>query len=78
MMTAILLAVSKYGDSIRLDFLAKHFAKKRGYKYREKLKFLSITGLSAFASKLMIILMDHKTRMQYCFLAVKLSYMYPA
>ena len=27
------------GDIIRLDFLAKHFAMKRGYKYRERLKF---------------------------------------
>ena len=39
MMTAILLAVSSTGDIIRLDFLAKHFAMKRGYKYRERLKF---------------------------------------
>ena len=31
-----------------------------------------------FTTKLMIILMDHETRMQYCFLAVILSYMYPA
>ena len=62
------------GD-IRLDFLAKHFAMKRGYKYRERLNFLSITGLSAFTTKLMITLVDHKTRMQYCFLAVILSYM---
>ena len=27
------------GYIIRLDFLAKHFAMKRGYKYRERLKF---------------------------------------
>ena len=27
------------GDSIRLDFLAKHFVMKRGHKYRERLKF---------------------------------------
>ena len=26
------------GDIIRLDFLAKHFVMKRGYKYRERLK----------------------------------------
>ena len=26
------------GDIICLDFLAKHFAMKRGYKYRERLK----------------------------------------
>ena len=40
-MTAILLAVSisYHGDIIRLDFLAKQFAMKRGYKYRERLKF---------------------------------------
>ena len=38
-MTAILLAVSKYGRYHSLGFFAKHFAMKRGYKYREKLKF---------------------------------------
>ena len=27
------------GDNIRLVFLAKHFAMKRGYKYLERLKF---------------------------------------
>ena len=47
---------------------------KRGYKYHEKTKILSITGLLAFTIKLMVIIMDHKTRLQYCFLAVILSY----
>ena len=32
-------SVKSTGDIIRLDFLAKHFAMKRGYNYRERLKF---------------------------------------
>ena len=41
------------------------FAMKRGYKYQTKI--LLINGLSAFTKKLMIILMDHKIRMQILF-----------
>ena len=32
-------SVKVRGDIIRLDFLAKYFAMKRGYKYGERLKF---------------------------------------
>ena len=33
------LQCQRTGDIIRLDLLANHFAMKRGYKYRERLKF---------------------------------------
>ena len=39
MMTAILPECQSTGDIIHLGFLAKDFAMKCGYKYRERLKF---------------------------------------